>query len=161
MHMEISELQVPFQARNLMIRITWGREKEIEKVVLRIRVFMYLQLWALNLLVKIPYTNEKIGCSCGVCMEVHTWIKLYENRIFGPYRIWYSLQFNFDLEIFTEAAPLKCQNFVTRLHARKLKAQKRPIYEFKQVYFVALYVILSLCILCRHIKKLRCSCIHS
>jgi len=42
--MEISELQVPFQARNLMIRITWGREKEIEKVVLRIRVFMYLQL---------------------------------------------------------------------------------------------------------------------
>jgi hypothetical protein len=36
---------------------------------------------ALNLLVKIPCTNEKIGCSCGVCREVHTWIKLYENHI--------------------------------------------------------------------------------
>jgi hypothetical protein len=40
---------------------------------------------------------------------------------FGPYRIWYSLQFNFDLEIITEATPVKCQNFFTRLHARNIE----------------------------------------
>lgn len=64
MHIEISELEVPFQARNLMIRIVWGREKEIEEVVLRIRVFIHLQLWAmpLNLLVKIPPLIEETGC---------------------------------------------------------------------------------------------------
>ena len=141
--MEISELQVPFQARNLMIRITWGREKEIEKVVLRIRVFMYLQLWAmaLNLLVKIPCTNEKMGCSCGVWREVHTWIKLYENHILVLIELDTVYNFNFGLEIITEATPVKCQNFVTRLPARNVKHSINQHMSLNKYILVVLYLI--------------------
>ena len=97
----------------------------------------------------------------GVCREVHTWIKLYENHILVLIELDTVYNFNFDLEIITEATPVKCQNVVTRLLARNLKHSSNRYMSLNKYILFVLYVILSFYILWNHMKGLRCSCIHT